>query len=480
MASRQLSIRKRLGYSFVGLLTVTYGLLLVATDQVIRRDRLQRHERLVMATSEAVAQTIDAVETSQKQSQVGLSDMDYQRILNDFSATRVVVWLSRKDQQPIFPEIPSVKSFFRDPTLLDKAGVNAPGMQKPRSFDYDERTYFTCSMPLPNNQGVLRFLEDVGVNPTVRRENLIVLFLIWIVLVAVSTIIVRRLLTVSLLPLKTLEEVMETLSLRPSGVVSQECAALDSHPPELHGIVASYNRLADRLQESWTQQLLFMRSVSHELITPLTLIGSTARRLGRRFKDLPASDVQLIQSLESEAWKTDRLVRDLIDLARSESGSLSLSLEKISAFDVLQQILGKLDFLPWGKRVQHASLADLAEFKAYLLEVNADRLVQCILNVLENASKYSPESTPIDLSLRLQDNKVLFDIKDQGCGISTEEQEKIFKPFFRGAEGSDYAQGSGVGLALVAQLVALMNGQIYVSESSAAGTVMRFEFPVAH
>ena len=125
-------------------------------------------------------------------------------------------------------------------------------------------------------------------------------------------------------------------------------------------------------------------------------------------------------------------------------------------------------------------MEDLGEFKACLLQVNADRLSQCILNVLENASKYSPEASPIDLTLTLSDGKIMFDIKDQGCGISSAEQEKIFKPFFRGAEGSDYAQGTGVGLALVAQLVSLMNGQIYVSESSASGTVMRFEFPVVH
>ena len=477
---RQLSMRKSLGYSLVGLFTVTFGLLLVATDQVIRRDRLQRHERLVMATAEAIATTIDGIQVPRNQAQESLSEPPYQQILNDFSATRVLVWLSRKDQLPIFPETPSVKSFFRDPTLLVKAGVNAPGMQKPRSFTYDGRTFFTCSMPLPNNQGVLRFLEDVGVNPAVRRENLIGLLLIWIVLVVVATIVIRRILTISLLPLSKLEESMEAVNLRPSGVVSKEYALLDGHPQELHGIISSYNNLADRLQESWTHQLLFMRSVSHELITPLTLIGSTARRLGRRVKDLPAADLQLLQSLETEAWRTDRLVRDLIDLARCESGSLNLSLEKISPYAVISDVLGKIDLLLWGGRVRHPSLEDLGEFKAYLLQVNADRLSQCILNVLENASKYSPEASPIDLTLTLSDGKIMFDIKDQGCGISSAEQEKIFKPFFRGAEGSDYAQGTGVGLALVAQLVSLMNGQIYVSESSASGTVMRFEFPVVH
>ena len=479
MTQQAFSIRKRLGYSLIGFFTVSFGILLVATDQVIKRDRLQRHERLVMATAMSVEKAIEQVKEEDSSKSSVLDEESYRKILNEYSATRVLLWLSRSPNEPIFPDTSPVQQFFGDPKLLQAAGLNASGMQKPRSFNFDGQTYFTCSLPLPDGQGVLRFLEDVGVSPAGRKENLIALFVIWIASVVIATILIRQIMAKSLQPLDQLATVMDDVSLRPSGLVSDGEISSNSQPAELRSIVTSYNRLAERLQESWTQQLLFIRSISHELITPLNIIGLSARRLDRRVEGLNSVDRELLASIRNEAWNADHLVTDLVDLARSESGNLKLQLTPVSAVEVIKELVDQLQPLSWGGRVVTPSPQDLSQLESIKIEVNPERLRQSVINILENASKYSPPSSPIELSVSVEDDKFFYDIRDYGPGLSGDDHQAIFKPFHRGELDSTVGvPGSGVGLALVYQLVNLMNGRVYVLSSSSEGTVMRFEFPV--
>ena len=283
----------------------------------------------------------------------------------------------------------------------------------------------------------------------------------------------------SLIPhFKVVEEMMDQMTFSSYGVVHKGHLVLESHPQELKGVMTSFNRLTERIQHAWTQQQLFMRSVSHELMTPLALISATAHHLGDRLKDMPDSDLQLMHLLEDEACKADRLVRDLTDLSLCESGRLNLSLQQIPAFDLLQEIFSQLALRPWGSRVQHDQPQDLEHFKDLSLLTQAERLNQCVINVLENAAKYSPPASPIHLSQGSSSQWFFFEIKDHGSGIAIEDQANIFKPFYRGMQHSQSVPGSGVGLALVAQLVDLMNGRVAVAESSASGTVVRLEFPV--
>lgn len=469
------SIRKRLGYSLVALFTVSFSIFLVATDQVIKRDRLLRHERLVMATAQAVGQSIESLNPGQT---TKLDDSSYQKILNEFSATRVLVWLSRPKKDPIFPDVTSVDEFLANSALLQRAGLNAPGMQKPRSFTFEGKTYFTCSMPLPSNQGVLRFLEDVGVSPAGRQENLIALFLIWIISIVFATIVIRTIMTKALAPLTKLGSVMDDISLRPSGVVSDELIPVDDQPLELQSIVLSYNLLVDRLQESWTKQLLFMRSISHELITPLTLIASSSNRLNRHLDDLTSSDRNLLNSITTEAKASVGLVRDFVDLASSESGNLSLSLSPTRADEIVANLSDELQPLKWGRRIVTSLPEELSGNPPVFINVNQDRLRQCIINVLENGIKYSAVDKMVELTISIQSSSLCFDVKDYGLGIPKNELELIFQPFSRGSSKSSEVSGSGVGLAIVKQLVGLMGGEIFVLSSSNQGTIMRFEFPI--
>ena len=478
MARTPLSIRRRMGLSLVALISVSYGLLIVTTELVISRDRLQRHERLVMATAESISQRLA---TRNPQAGAGIGVEEVSVLLNDFSATRVLVWLSRPQQAPVFPRTPAVQGFFKDPRLLQVAGVDAPGMQKPRAFTYGGETYFTCSMPLANGQGVLRFLEDVGVSPASRRENLILLLMAWLLLVVIGTVLISRLTTAAIRPLERLERLMDEMSLKPAGVVASERIPVQAQPLELQAIANAYNRLIERLEKTWTQQQLFMRAISHELLTPITLIGGHARRLRRHADTSLALEEAPLASIEEESTRMDRLVRNLLDLSRGESGNLSLTSQAFEPRLVLQDMLKDLAALPWGSRVRlDPDTAAGPDAEAVLVQADPDRLRQCVLNALENAAKYSGPDQPIELSMHNTPTEVKIRIRDHGPGIAEDERELVFQPFYRSTSARSEKGGSGIGLAVVRLLTQSMGGTVEFIESSPQGSTLEFSLPISH
>lgn len=472
MAKSSYSIRRRMGWSLLGLITLSYALVLAGAEVVVRRDRLQRHERLVMATVESIASSI-----SHERSEGPIDDQVLLRVLNDFSAKRVLVWLSRPNQAPLFPDTDSAQNFFDKKGLLAAAGVNAPGMQKPRTFAYDTEIFYTCSMPLPDNQGVLRFLEDVGVNPASRRENILLLIATWLLLVFAVFAIIQWVMFYSLRPLSRLEEAMDGVALRPSGKVADHQLDVFGQPSELQPIIQAYNDLSTRLQEAWIQQQLYIRSISHELSTPLALIRSSARLLNRRLNGLSEQDRELIVSTEKEAVSSERLVRMLTDLARSESGNLMLSCSVVHPYQLIKALVAESHSLPWGDRLRFETIDQSREIENCEVRVDEDRLRQCIQNLIENAAKYSPEDQPITLSLFRESGFVVIHVADHGPGIPALEREAIFKPFYRTPQTSGIKAGSGVGLALVAKFVQVMGGEISVLDQDSPGTTMQLKFP---
>ena len=476
------SIRQRLGLSLVALVSVSYGLLILNTEQVLSRDRLQRHQRLVMATAEAVHQEFkhadgdDHGKFLNPNSPEGASEL--REILNDFSAIRVMVWLSRPSQPPIFPTAHSVKSFLDTPGLLEAAGVNSSGMQLPRAFTFAGQTYFTCSMPLPEGHGVLRFLEDVGVSPTSRRDNAVFLFFLWLGLVLITAFVVGQLVGLAIRPLTRLEEAVESFRISPSGEVNVESLEVNEQPKELQAIAMAYNRLVDRLQLSWSQQQLFVRAMSHELLTPITLIVSSTRRLLRRAPDLPESDRDLLISVQDEARRVDHLVRDLLDLSRGDSSKLELVSAPFQPGPLLRQLKSDVQVLPWGDRLIVDAAIQQPSSDSFWVTGDAERFRQCVLNVLENAVKYSPSGSSISLSMQVTEQSVQVRVLDHGEGIPVEERLKVFEPFYRVPGVTSQNPGSGVGLAIVRLLMERMGGSVAVVDHQGSGTCMEFTLPL--
>jgi len=234
-----------------------------------------------------------------------------------------------------------------------------------------------------------------------------------------------------------------------------------------------------RLVASWEQQRTFIDGVAHELRTPLTLIRGHAQRLDRLLaagplEADPAPLMQAGRSINTEAERMTRLVRDLLDLARREGDRLELQQESLDAGDVLLVAFERLEPLAAGRLRLRAPAAD-ADLRVC---ADPDRLAQCLTNLVENALKYAPAPTPVELAVERSGDAVVMHVRDQGPGVPPEERESIFQLFQRGSAAPLASiSGSGIGLAMVRLLMEHMGGTALVVEGPGGGADFQLLLP---
>jgi signal transduction histidine kinase len=250
-------------------------------------------------------------------------------------------------------------------------------------------------------------------------------------------------------------------------------------PAELRPIANAFNALQRRLVASWQQQRTFIDGVAHELRTPLTLISGNAQRLERLLAEAapgadPAPLRQAGQAIHVEADRMTRLVRDLLDLARRDSGRLELQAQPLDAGDVLLAAYERLEPIAAGRlRLQAPDAeADLG------VRADPERLGQCLTNLVENALRYAPAPTPVELAVERREGSVVLRVRDHGPGVAPEEREGIFRLFRRGSAAPlASVSGSGIGLAMVRLLMDRMGGSVQVADAPGGGADFQLLLP---
>lgn len=247
---------------------------------------------------------------------------------------------------------------------------------------------------------------------------------------------------------------------------------LDDAPVELDQLANAFNRVLDRLADAWDHQRQFVDSVSHELRTPLTILSGYLKRALRRSDNLTEQQIQAIETAQDEAGRITRMVGDLLDVARSDGGRLAVSLEKICAVEIVRETVDAVK-QSLGRRLKLA----VPDESRICIEANRDRLKQVLINLLENAAKYSSSDSIIMIRVEVHSSTLSIKITDQGIGISEEDRPHVFDRFYRGANATD-RQGSGLGLSVVKLLVEAMSGQIALTSEVGVGTTFVLTFPV--
>ncbi len=219
----------------------------------------------------------------------------------------------------------------------------------------------------------------------------------------------------------------------------------------------------------------FLAMVSHELRSPLTSIKGSAATLLESAADLDPAELHQFHRLISEqADSMRKLIGELLDVARIESGSLSVSLEPATVASLIDE--ARTRFLSGGGRDRmHIELApDLPPVMA-----DKRRIVQVLNNLLNNAAKYSPESSPIEIAAARDGIHVAFSVTDEGQGIAPERLPRLFRKL-SGVESESARHdrdGSGLGLVICRGIVEALGGRIW-AESDGAGLGSRFTFTV--
>jgi two-component system sensor histidine kinase KdpD len=225
---------------------------------------------------------------------------------------------------------------------------------------------------------------------------------------------------------------------------------------------------AERLRTS------LLSSLSHDLRTPLGAISGAASSLLEDKGAMPeATRRDLLQTVLEEVQRMNRLIGNLLDMIRVESGSLQVQKEWQPLEESVGVALIRLEERLRGHPVTVSLPPDLP-----LLPLDAVLIEQVFVNLLENAVKYTPEATPIEISAKPADGFVLVEVADRGPGFPAGEEARIFDKFHRVAQ-SAAASGIGLGLTICRGIVTAHGGRIWAEGRPGGGAVFRFTLPLA-
>jgi PAS domain S-box-containing protein len=221
----------------------------------------------------------------------------------------------------------------------------------------------------------------------------------------------------------------------------------------------------------------FVSTVSHELRTPLAAIYGAAMTLRRH--DIAIEEPQqdrLLEVISNEADRLARIVNDILWASRLESGRMSIAIERCDAAAILVEVADAL-------RARLSEAIELAVSTPRALPpvaADPDKLRQILVNLLDNAVKYSPDGGRIELEVGRSGGRVRFRVADQGLGIPPAEQDRIFEKFFRlDPNLTRGVGGTGLGLYISRELVLRMSGRMWVVSDGRSGSSFFVELPIA-
>jgi signal transduction histidine kinase len=253
------------------------------------------------------------------------------------------------------------------------------------------------------------------------------------------------------------------------------CAALNHERVATDRLAVALEReraAAEHLRALDEQKSAFLQAVSHDLRTPLASVLGISLTLQRSRGRLPEGETaDLLGRLAVNARKLDRILTGLLDLDRLDRGIVELRRERVDLAGLVAGVVSEA-----GEELLEAHPVSLELAPAQVL-ADAAKVERIVENLLANAARHTDPGTPIWVRVAPGDRGALLCVDDAGPGIPAEQRESIFRPFNRGLGGATYAPGSGVGLALVAQLASLHDGHAWVEDRAGGGASFRVLLP---
>jgi PAS domain S-box-containing protein len=255
------------------------------------------------------------------------------------------------------------------------------------------------------------------------------------------------------------------------------CAALNHERVATERLAVALDReraAAEHLRTLDEQKSGFLQAVSHDLRTPLASVLGISLTLQRGRGRLDPSDTDdLLGRLAANARRLDRILTGLLDLDRLDRGIVELRREPVELASLVAAVVSE-------SREELTTHPVSLELLPIQVVADAAKVERMVANLLANAARHTDPGTPIWVRVEPYDRWGLLCVDDAGPGIPAEQRESIFRPFQRGPGGATYAPGSGVGLALVAQIASLHDGQAWVEDRAGGGASFRVLLPGAN
>jgi len=233
---------------------------------------------------------------------------------------------------------------------------------------------------------------------------------------------------------------------------------------EIAQLSARFSDMAAKLAEAEQLSRNFLMSVSHELRTPLTAIRGHVSALREGVIEDPDAYSSSLEVIEEEAIRLERLVGDVLDLAKLDAHRFTVLEEEVDMRDLCERA-----YAAFGGVARQRAIDYRRDFTASpVIVTDGDRVLQIISNLLSNAFRWTPEGGRVSLALGADNGAVSVVVSDSGPGISPEERERIFRPFWSRDGG-----GTGLGLAIARELAVALGGRIDLRSEPGLGA--RFE-----
>ena len=411
---------------------------------------------------------------------VDASDDVFEQKAKEFSDS--FVDKSRIEVQVIDKEgvvVVSSSGFKNDESINDmkdvqKARLSSTGICKWFGFNKNGEHICSVSMVLPQTSsgdfsGAVRFISSMkGIDTQILTFILLLLIVYIVALFFVSLSGVFFVQTI-VSPVRKINDIIKLFT---QGNYDVRVETDGKEDDEISELATSINTMINEVAATDKMKNDFISTVSHELRTPLTAI----KGWGEMLKELDGEDREIsrrgTEVIINESERLSRLVEEILDFSRMQNGNMTLRLEKIDVLAELDEAV--FVFKERSKRDNVEIRYNAPEIPAPMMG-DPNRIKQVFVNLLDNAFKYNKPEGLVDVEAVVDDGILTINISDTGCGISVDDLPNVKKKFYK---ANIQVRGSGIGLAVVDEIVKLHNGVFEINSVENVGTTVTVIFPI--
>jgi signal transduction histidine kinase len=338
----------------------------------------------------------------------------------------------------------------------------AEGRAATQRFDHDGELYQGYGIPLPSVGA--DYYEVFPLRETQRTLSFILSALLAGLIVATATAIALGWFTSRRL-LAPVRRVADTAADIAGGRLDARLDPEDD--PDLNRLAVTFNEMADAVQERIEREVRFASDVSHELRSPITALSAAVDVLAARRSELSERNQQALDVLATQVKRFDRMVIDLLELSRLDSGSSAVRYESVDINDIVRRIAQRSGF---------GAVPIVASGIVHETEVT-DRLrfERILVNLLVNAREHAGGPNAIVIEGHI--DSITLTVVDEGPGLPEAERQRIFNRFARGSSAAR-GTGTGLGLSIALEHALALGGGIRISDNQPQGLRFSFDFPV--
>lgn len=347
------------------------------------------------------------------------------------------------------------------------SGTNGSVIYKNKITQQNE---LAISVPLSNGNeqvGIARFIISMKNIDNMITQRYLVFFLfgffVLIIGISVSILMSKKI----VLPIQNLTKVALKLA---DGRLSERADETGDY--EIAKLGSTMNLMSENLVKKEQLKKDFISSVSHELRTPLTVIKGWAFTLQPEAKENKLlKDGLLI--IEKESDRLGNMVNELLDFSEISSGRMIMNKELLE-LNELSVFINK-QLIPKSNSKEIDMIINYDENKPVMIMADRDRIKQVLINILDNALKFTPKGGVILTDIKTDEDNAIIEVIDNGCGISEEEIELVTGKFYKGSNSNSH---TGLGLSICEEIVKAHNGSLMIRSVLEKGTVVRVELPL--